>query len=606
MLRKEERKAAGGRGERLAAPAFGRAARRSPRPRFSLPFIAGSFSVFSLVVSLFASAQSPTPLAKSVEVVITNVDVVVTDSKGKPVTDLGRADFEVKQDGVPQPITNFSLIDNGTLSAPGETPAPAAPAGPEAPPLPAAPRAHLVIFIDELHLTVTDKNRALKSLAEFLPKTLGPNVEAQIATWDRALRIRGTFINDATVLNKVLKSVEDETALGDLPLRARDALIQEFNAALATDPRFRQSMVNSAIANCRAWCDSQAHDVDATLDAARATLAQLAGVEGRKIMFFLTQRLAPSPGRELWDYVTQALQRPSGGSRGQQTWDANDLTWKTFDRSASFDGLAKSANAAGVSLVTIDGSGLTSDPSLSAEFGGFDDRVNDGMATMDAESALRFLADQTGGVAVVGRNNLALALERLEADWKTYYSLGFESEHPKPGEARRISVKVKRPGLAVRSRRAIVERTPEQKIADAVLSGVHFPKTYNPLHASLHVGTPAKSGKMYLVPLEFKIPFQKLTLIPDGSRARGRLLFTAAAATPDGRISEISTERAPIDVPRKELASLEGKAFTYTATLKVRPGPQVLSLALTDETSLQTSYVQPHVLIGDSPPKAAR
>lgn len=577
-------------------------------------FKAGALSVSSLVsfvtlvsLALPAPAQAPPPLAKSVEVTITNVDVVVTDSKGKAVTNLTRADFEIKQDGVLQPVTNFSLIDNGTLSAPGEAPAPvAAPA--DAPPAPPAPRAHLVVFIDELHLTTTDKNRALRSLTEFLPKTLGPNVEAQIATWDRALRIRGSFINDAAVLGNVLKSIENETSLGDMPVRERDALIRDFNTALASDPRYRQAMVSSAIQNCRAWCDSQAHDVDATLDAARATMAQLSGVEGRKIMIFVTQRLAPSPGRELWDYVTQQLSRPtSPGTRGSSAGlDVNEMTWKDFDRSASFTQLAKSANSALVSLVTVDGSGLTSDPLLSAEFGGMDERVNDGMSTMDAESALRLLADQTGGVAIIGRNNLALALERIEADWKTYYSLGYESEHSKPGEPRKISVKVKRPGLQVRSRRAVVERTPEQKVADAVLSGVHFPRIYNPLNARLHVGAPEKSGKMYLVPLEFSIPFDKLTLIPDGNRSRGRLLFTAAAATADGRISAISTERAPIDVPQSALASLEGKSFTYTAKLKVRPGPQVLSLALTDETSRQTSYVQPKVLVGEPSGKAPR
>jgi hypothetical protein len=33
----------------------------------------------------------------------------------------------------------------------------------------------------------------------------------------------------------------------------------------------------------------------------------------------------------------------------------------------------------------------------------------------------------------------------------------------------------------------------------------------------------------------------------------------------------------------------------------VRGGPQIFSTALTDEISRLTSYVQPHVLIGDKP-----
>jgi hypothetical protein len=164
-------------------------------------------------------------------------------------------------------------------------------------------------------------------------------------------------------------------------------------------------------------------------------------------------------------------------------------------------------------------------------------------------------------------------------------------------------VSVKRPGVRVLTRRNVIERTAKQKVADAVLSGVHFPKTLNPLQASLHIGTPKKSGSMWLVPLEFSIPLEKLTFVPQGGRARGAVLFTAVAAGADGRISPVMTERAPLDIPEADLGSLAGKHFTYSATLKVRGGPQIFSTALTDEISRLTSYVQPHVLIGDGKSK---
>ena len=227
--------------------------------------------------------------------------------------------------------------------------------------------------------------------------------------------------------------------------------------------------------------------------------------------------------------------------------------------------------------------------------------MDESIGQQDMQTAFGLLADETGGKLIVGRNDLGLALKDMEADWMTYYSLGYESPSVKPGEPRSIRVKVKRPGANVRSRKTVIERTPEEKVADGVLSGVHIPHTVNPLRASLNIGTPKKSGKMWLVPLEFKIPFDKLTLVPQGGRARGALLFTAVAATPDGRISPVVKERSPIDVPEFELAKLAGKAFTYSTTLKVRPGSQVFSTALTDEISRLTSYVQPHVSIGDKP-----
>ena len=547
------------------------------------------------------ASESLPPISRSVEVSITNVDVVVTDAKGRPVTDLGPLDFVVTQDGLPQVITNFSFVRN--TSAP---PAPAAETASSAPapvrsPMPALAGpagAHLVVFLDLLHMTAPNRNRAVSSLGEFFPRTVGPRVEVQIVTWDRSLRARGSFTNDGPLLASVFEALKEEVVLGDLPIQERSRLFGTIDSALNADPRLRAALVDQAISAVRSWCDNQAHDLDATLDAARSTASTLAGVEGRKILIVVTEKLTPAPGRELWDYFQQGLDRKRIATSNT---NFNNFTWKDFDRSPSFKRLADAANGAGVSLFMVEASGLTGDTIFSAEFGGTGGTVNEGLATLDAESALHLLAEQTGGVAIVGRNNLALALESLEPAWTAYYSLGFESSTSKPGIARPIRVTVKRPGVSVLTRRSIVERTEEQKVADAVLSGVHFPKTFNPLRATLRVGTPSKSGKLWLVPLEFKIPFDRITLVPQSGRARGRILFTSAAATSDGRVSNVSSERIPVDVPEKDLATLAGKSFAYTATLKVRPGPQILSLALTDEVSRLTSYVQPQVVIGDKP-----
>ncbi len=555
--------------------------------------------------SVLASDPVP-PVVRSVEVSITNVDVVVTDAKGRPVTDLTPLDFVVTQEGKPQVVSNFSLVRNATVKAPPAPEAVAPDGSPAPPPAAAAPApgpagAHLVVFLDFLHMTAPNRNRVVDSLGEFLPRTVGPRVEAQVVSWDRALRPRGAFTNDGPVLSGVLAALKTESTHGDLPSREKNRFFGMIDTALNADPRSRGPLIDAAISTVRAWCDGQAHDVDATLDAARSTVATLSGIEGRKILIFVTEKLPPAPGREVWEYFQQGYDRISRGVRIGNGANLNEMTWKDFDRSSSFRLLSEAANGAGVSLFMVDASGLTGDTTFSAEFGGTGSSVNEGLATLDSESALHLLADQTGGAAIVGRNNLALALESLEPAWTSYYSLGFESSSSKPGIPRSIRVTVKRAGLRVLTRRNVVERTPDQKIADAVLSGVHFPKTLNPLRASLRVGTPAKDGKLWIVPLEFKIPFDTLTLVPQGGRVQGRVLFTSAAATDDGRLSAVTTERVPIDVPEAELANLSGKTFTYTARLKLRGGPQTLSLALTDEVSRTTSYVQPRVLIGGKP-----
>ena len=567
----------------------------------------------ALALALPASDQAPPRLSKSLEVSVTNVDAVVTDSKGQPITDLTAADFEVRQDGVVQPLTNFSFIRHlppAPPPVPGEgvpAPVPApAPTPVFEPTTPRAARAHLIVFIDALHLTASSKNRALRSLREYLPTVVGPDVEVQLVTWERALRIRGPFTSDVSILSSLLDSLEGEVALGEVSVMERTRMVNQIDAALAADARTAQIELDNTMSALRAWCDQQTDDIDSTILALRASFSAVAGVEGRKILFLVTERLTPYPGRDLWDYILYGRRRAglAGGpsqARGAASPDLSGLTYLHWDRQEALGSLTRAANAAGISLVTIDAAGLATDEMVSAERGASVGRMDEAIGPADMFLALGFLADETGGRAIVGRNDLAAALKDTEADWTAYYSLGYESPSTKPGAPRRITVAVKRPGAHVRSRKSVVERTPEEKVTDAVLSGAYIPHTMNPLRASLQIGTPKKSGKLFLVPLEFKVPFDKLTLVPEGGRARGALLFTAVSATPDGRVSPVMTERAPVEVPEGDLAKLAGKAFTYSATHKVRPGPQVFSIALTDEISRLSSYVQPDVVVGSKP-----
>ena len=70
-------------------------------------------SSFSLLVSPLNSAKQLAVADRAdqgvvhVFVSLVQVDAVVTNRKGQPVTDLRPEDFEILQDGKPQTITNF-------------------------------------------------------------------------------------------------------------------------------------------------------------------------------------------------------------------------------------------------------------------------------------------------------------------------------------------------------------------------------------------------------------------------------------------------------------------------------------------------------------------
>src|SRR6202040_4353746 len=79
------------------------------RPGLALLVFASAFS--QTQNSQPAPAQeSPDMPVLRVTVNLVQVDAVVTDSKGKQVTNLTADDFQIFQDGKPQKITHFSYI----------------------------------------------------------------------------------------------------------------------------------------------------------------------------------------------------------------------------------------------------------------------------------------------------------------------------------------------------------------------------------------------------------------------------------------------------------------------------------------------------------------
>src|SRR3989442_15123571 len=68
----------------------------------------------SLLLACNLLAQAP--LTEKIEVNVVNVDVTVLDRDNTPVRGLTPADFVVREDGVPQKITNFYVVENGELA----------------------------------------------------------------------------------------------------------------------------------------------------------------------------------------------------------------------------------------------------------------------------------------------------------------------------------------------------------------------------------------------------------------------------------------------------------------------------------------------------------
>src|SRR5512140_3259456 len=174
-----------------------------------------------------AEKEKPTgvvgPVVKNVDVSITNLDVVVTDSKGNRVTGLRKDDFEVIEDGLQQILTNFYAVEAGIAKVMADEPvapvpgaavaAPAEVGNAEVAPLPVV-KTRIVIFIDNLNISPVNRNRVLRNIEAFARANVKGNVEAMVVTWARSLKVLRKFTNDGRDVADVLQQVEELSAEG--------------------------------------------------------------------------------------------------------------------------------------------------------------------------------------------------------------------------------------------------------------------------------------------------------------------------------------------------------------------------------------------------------
>jgi len=579
--------------------------------RHSSHVAAVAFLAAVSALALSAAPQAPTPrpgpLVRNVDVTVTNIDVVVTDSKGKRVKGLTRDDFEVYEDGVLQPLTNFYAVDGGKVVFFGDEPVPVAEPTPTPLPLPVAvptppsaaapvpdepavdplpvPRTRIVIFIDNLSLQPFNRNRVLRHVQAWVRENVRDNVEAMVVTWDRSLKVRRKFTNDGREVSDVLKQQEDLSTLGQTRLSERSQIIRRIDDA---------DSEHEAFLEVRQYALSYKNDIDFTVDALKKTIDQLAGVEGRKILLHVSEGLPQSPGAELWKYVQDKFRTQSGG-----------LSSFEFDKTASYLGIVRAANAAGVTMYMVDASGLSIDTGISAEHRTTSARIDPFVERTNLQSMVQLMAEETGGKAILNRNDVTGPLNEMRGDYTSYYSVGYRSLKTGGDRPRKVSVKMKRKGLVARSRRSYVEKGLETRITEGVTSALYFARDENPLAVGIEVGQPAPADEQnYLVPIRLRVPFSRITLLPEGPRARGRVVLYFIVVDAVGKQSELATQVVPVEIDAKELADVSRRDFVYDVKLLMIPGGQRLSLAVRDEPTNAVSYLQQSIFVSALPPEA--
>ena len=402
------------------------------RPR-ALPIVVSAM-LFAMATTLAQNPATPqTPTFRS-NVTLVTTDVIPRDSNGRFIPDLTKENFTILEDGVPQTIASFALVHGGRTFNTVVAPPPPAPEGIV---LPTAPRRQvtdstgrvLLIFVDDLHFEAEYTPHVRRLLQTIVTTLLHEgDLIAMVSSGTSAIEIAPTYDRKliASAANKIrgsampagelFKLLETSQGPGDLRQRAHVAFFTAYNLLSSLEQVHNKRKAVLYI--------SAGYDFD-PFAASRASSDRVMG--GRWA----------EPTRDIIDYENPYFRLPTVTA---------DMDLYSYMRE-----LTLTANRVNASIFTIDPRGLSG----VVDAGQYLDQSEWRTFIQKTQSSLRYIAEETGGTAVVNDNDFEAALKRIDAETSDYYVLGYYSSNSDVARrVRSLDVKVDRPDVKVASRRA--------------------------------------------------------------------------------------------------------------------------------------------------------
>ncbi|HEY4642279.1 MAG TPA: VWA domain-containing protein [Thermoanaerobaculia bacterium] len=527
-------------------------------------------------------------LTETIDVKVTNVDVVVTDKSGKPVRNLTRDDFTILEDGKLQPVTNFYEVQP-------EAPAGAAPAPADANKNVEPPRPRrIVIFIDNYSLHPFRRHEVFAAIDRSFNELFRPGDQAMVAAWNRGLHIVIPFTGDREKLRAAMRRYEKDAG-GGAPIEFErehvmaniaQVLQAEFDARGGNNER---EAIAHAESLARSYAQSVSMNEKALVKAMSTTLTTLAGLEGKKVMLVAGQQLPSRPGLEVFQYVDQLFsgRGVSNAQRGAFTWDIT----------ADLEKLARQANANDVTMYMIDGGDALRSISQTAESASVLNRSMEFTDLANTAQSLNTIARITGGMALVRTNNFDVALSTMANDLAAYYSLGYRPSSDTAGD-HRIEVKVKNSDYRVRARTTYVAKSTKEQAEDRVIANAFHGLVPSDFAVKLDAERPAKhSETKWKVPIRITFP-SDITLLPNGNDLEGSFTVILLVVDDDGTMSTVTRRQQPVKLPKAALPAMRKNPISFTAEMLVSPGAHYISVGIIDDVANTAGFARARVNAG--------
>jgi VWFA-related protein len=550
------------------------------------------------------TAQEPQTPRFRVAVDAVRIDAVVTDKDGNVVRDLTAADFEIRQDGKPQQVTFAQFVPVSVVAA--ATAAPTAPLRSSnvvgAPPLPgAAPvrrenvQRTIALVVDDLGLSVESLYYVKRGLHDFIDKSVQPGDLVALVRTGGSMDGLQPFTTDRRVLHAAVDNLK-WNAFARAAVEAFPA-VDKFEVLDSHTPAGFDPSDFSSVDLAR----SKAMAVG-TLSAVNLVILGARNLPGRKAILFVSEGF-----RMLEALGGRSVDNPAGA--GSQQPDPRVR--------AALDRAVDQATRAGVVIYSIDARGLQTAGLLASDNlkrpSAGEDPHSLGVLTQsvqkeqgeradlsrDTQQGMAYLAEQTGGFAVLNTNNLAAGLARASQDVRDYYVIGYAPESDtfagkgKTPEYHKLSVRVKRPGLKVRTRSEFFgvsdadeearSETPAQQLVDAAISP--FTATDIVMRATTLPGYEPERGLFVRALLHIDTSSLTFTKGADGKSTAAADVLGMVFDRDGTEVAHLSTGFEVTLTPQAVQDALhDGLAYTLRIPIP-RAGPYQVRFAVRDRAS---------------------
>lgn len=529
-------------------------------------------------VSVLCQNPSATPADDDVVKITTTlvqVDVTVTDKKGRPVTDLRPDEFEIYENGKKQEITNFSFVSSKRRS-PGEEDGNKA--GIDLPATrrtidPRDVRRTIALVVDDLSMSFESTHYVRQALRNFVNNQMQDGDLVAIVRTGGGVGALQQFTMDRDQLRAAIEKIRfDVTGVANSGPFAPTApdLVAENQRDLAKE-------TGSELTKDEGSLDDYRRDMflGGTLGALSYLVRGMQELPGRKSILMLS------------DGISLFKVNSAGFPESTRLLD-------------QLRGLVDLCNRSSVVVYTIDAKGLIPMAFASADSLGNAPAVEIEQKLLErtrrlfeSREGLSYIAEQTGGEAYYNTNDFKGSIQKMLED-TSYYLIGYQPDDDSFDRTRKkfnnLQVKVTRPGVRVRYRsgyygmenrdrmKYVAEFQGNRRLAYALSS----PFAVNDLGLDLHAVFKGEDRKKLSVDAFIHIDLSDMKLDKDAD-GKQKATYDVMVMNfdenglPRGATSTTATidpEKVDLDKIRKE-----GLVVTVTFPVKKPGGYQVRAAA---------------------------